>query len=226
MNDLEKCGESCLVLDIGADIGQYTLFAAKLGKQVISLEPYDENILRIHKASTKENLNDKITLIQNVIFNERNKIANLIKKDSSSSMLTNTYEIQILTEGSVLTDSSSSFVKTILFDDFFNQIPKRSGNAKVIMRLNLNGLERFWLENAMMKLLDSEYDLKSIYMSWFSFKDDLKALTRTDQLMIKKLIDFLLNRNYQPLEISTFGRLNTREWENWPEFIVWKKKEF
>jgi FkbM family methyltransferase len=42
--------KDCLVLDIGANIGHYTMFAAKIGRNVVSVEPFEENILRIHKA--------------------------------------------------------------------------------------------------------------------------------------------------------------------------------
>lgn len=41
-----------LVIDIGAQIGQYTLYAAKMGRKVIAIEPFHDNIQRIHKAAT------------------------------------------------------------------------------------------------------------------------------------------------------------------------------
>ncbi len=230
-NDVNKCGGNCVVFDIGADLGQYTLFAAKLGKQVVSIEPYEQNLLRIHKASLRENLNGKIILIKNVIFNKRNKIANLIKKNVSIH-LTNTrearYEIKISNDSiySPSAISGSNFVKTILIDDFYNQIPKRSDGAmfkNAIMRLNLNGLERFWIVNAT-KLFDT-YDVRSIYMSWFSYTNEA-GFVKNDQQVIQNMIDFLLKRKFLPLDIPTHGQLSLQGWKDWPEFIVWKKKGF
>jgi FkbM family methyltransferase len=213
------------VLDIGADLGQYSIFAAKLGKQVVSIEPYEQNILRIHKASAKENLSDKIILIKNIIFIKKNIIANIFKKNSSI-ILSNTREPRYEIKISNNPIEGSSFVKTILFDDFYNQIPKRPDGTlfkNIIMRLNANGMERIWLQNAT-KLFDS-HDVKSIYMSWFSYTNEA-GFVRTDAGLIQNMIDFLLNRNYLPLEISTNGQLSVKEWEGWPDFIVWKKKGF
>jgi hypothetical protein len=40
------------VIDIGAHVGQYTLFAAKLNRLCISVEPFYENYIRIHRSAT------------------------------------------------------------------------------------------------------------------------------------------------------------------------------
>lgn len=48
--------------------------AAKLGNRVLAVEPFEPNILRLHKAATIERLRHKITLIQNAISNKRNEI--------------------------------------------------------------------------------------------------------------------------------------------------------
>ena len=45
-----------------------------MGHHVISIEPYLDNILRIHKASTIEKTNKFITLFQNGISNRRNEL--------------------------------------------------------------------------------------------------------------------------------------------------------
>ncbi len=62
-----------MVIDIGAQIGQYSLFAAQMGLRVLTVEPFYDNILRLHKAAHIEKLEDKITLIQNALSNKRNE---------------------------------------------------------------------------------------------------------------------------------------------------------
>ena len=54
--------------------GQYSLFAAKMNRDVVSVEPFYDNILRFHKASTIAKTQGKIKLIQNAISNKRNEI--------------------------------------------------------------------------------------------------------------------------------------------------------
>ena len=55
-------------------LGQYTLFAAKMGHKVVSVEPFYENIIRIHKSSYLANTYSNIILITNAISNKRNEI--------------------------------------------------------------------------------------------------------------------------------------------------------
>ena len=43
----------------------------------MTVEPFHDNILRIHKASTLEKTQNKITLIKNALSNKRNEIKKL-----------------------------------------------------------------------------------------------------------------------------------------------------
>lgn len=58
LNDLNDTN----VIDIGANIGVYTLFAAKLGRHVIAVEPLHENLNRLHKAAQIEGTLKRTTL--------------------------------------------------------------------------------------------------------------------------------------------------------------------
>lgn len=53
------------MLDIGANIGYYTLLAAKLGHQVVAVEPVLDSIRRLQQAAH----NDKVTEHINVVYN-------------------------------------------------------------------------------------------------------------------------------------------------------------
>ena len=41
---------------MGAQIGQYSLFAAAMNRKVVTVEPFHDNILRIHKAAYNKSL--------------------------------------------------------------------------------------------------------------------------------------------------------------------------
>ena len=87
-----------LVIDIGAQIGQYTLFAAQMGLRVLAVEPYYDSILRLHKAARIERLEDKITLVQNAISNKRNE-TKLLQESSDNiggqGLLNNQYKTYV-----------------------------------------------------------------------------------------------------------------------------------
>ncbi len=47
----------------------------------MTVEPFHDNIIRIHKASTIEKTQKKITLIKNALSNKRNEIKRLSSND-------------------------------------------------------------------------------------------------------------------------------------------------
>ena len=49
INDVTLCTKLG-VLDVGANIGVYSLVAAAMGHNVIAVEPFDGNLRRFHKA--------------------------------------------------------------------------------------------------------------------------------------------------------------------------------
>ena len=79
---VDRCPD-WLVFDLGANIGQFSLFAAKMGRTVVTVEPFYDNLLRIHKAAKLANVEDKITLFKNGIGDEQNKILRLNPVDNN-----------------------------------------------------------------------------------------------------------------------------------------------
>ena len=61
------------VVDIGANIGYYTLLAAKLGQQVVAVEPVLDSIQRLQHAAHIEDVMDRIVVVYNGIANMRTK---------------------------------------------------------------------------------------------------------------------------------------------------------
>jgi len=61
------------VLDIGANIGYYTLLAAKLGHQVVAVEPVLDSIERLQHAAYIERVTERIVIVYNGIANVHRK---------------------------------------------------------------------------------------------------------------------------------------------------------
>lgn len=62
------------VLDIGHDSGFFTLLAAKLGRSVVAVDPFADNVLLVQEAARRNEITERITLIQNAISNTHDKI--------------------------------------------------------------------------------------------------------------------------------------------------------
>ncbi len=64
-------GANSGLIDVGANLGVYTLTAASIGHEVLAVEPNIHNIVRLHRAAQQGQLETRITLLQNAISNVR-----------------------------------------------------------------------------------------------------------------------------------------------------------
>jgi FkbM family methyltransferase len=71
------------MIDIGANIGTYTMYSSSIGRTTISVECYQPNIDRIVRAIQIENVSKYVTLIGNAIYNESGKFLELSKDNSN-----------------------------------------------------------------------------------------------------------------------------------------------
>jgi FkbM family methyltransferase len=71
------------MIDIGANIGTYTMVSSSLGRTTISVECYQPNIDRIVRAIQLENLSNYLTLIGNAIYTQSNRYVKLSHEKSN-----------------------------------------------------------------------------------------------------------------------------------------------
>jgi FkbM family methyltransferase len=170
---LSKNPES-LFLDIGAQVGEYSLYAAKLGCDVLTVEPFYDNIMRIHKAAFNESLGDKITLIKNAISNRRGEIKLLKKRLTNiggQSLIEN--KNRNFTKDDMLNQNdinSKYFVETILFDDIVYNLPLNKDGREyttAIMKIDIESFEPYAFQYAS-KLFDT-LKILVIYMEWGNY---------------------------------------------------------
>jgi FkbM family methyltransferase len=209
-----------LVIDVGAQIGQYSLFAAKMGRKVVAIEPFYDNILRIHKAAFLEKTFNNIVLIQNAISNKRNEIKQL-------SIVANNIGGQSLVENKdkkFNTDKTNKYlVETILFDDILPYLPYKNESTKelykqALVKIDIEGFEPFAFEYA--RLLFSRINIRIIFMEW-----GYLPRQKDEYHKILAMIDFLYERKYEPFDAN--NRLLIRDnWKHWPMDIIWRSKIF
>ena len=149
------------VFDIGAHIGQFTLFAAKFGRKVISVEPFYENYLRIQKAAQIENLTNNIILITNGISDKKGQINKLKKNEKNIGG-------QGIDDNFNGNNSSSYkpddlyFLKTIVMNDLTTVLPDNFKEA--ILKIDIEGYEIKAFKHAE-KLFD-RVKFHAIFMEW------------------------------------------------------------
>lgn len=142
------------------------MFAAKLGNKVVAVEPYYDNILRIHKAAFLENIQDNIILIQNAISNKRNEIKYIHKNKINVAGQSMLYHKKKKFKKD---ESNKNLVETILFDDLVSYLPYRNNKTmeifkKAVLKIDIEGFEPFALAHA--SLLFNTFDIRIIFMEW------------------------------------------------------------
>ena len=199
-----------------------------MGRDVVTVEPFYDNFIRIHKAAKLENIEKRITLITNAISNKRNDIKLLEKNENNiggQSLLS--YRNKVFTREDLVSEDrkrNKFLVETILMDDLVDYLPLRRNNKsyeKAILKIDIEGFEPYAFQYS--KKLFARLDIQVIFMEW-------GKTGREDYLQeyIKQMINFLYSKNLYPytgFKGDTFI-LNRDEWVNWPWDIVWHRKDF
>jgi FkbM family methyltransferase len=214
-----------LVIDVGAQLGMYTLFGASTGTKVLAVEPFYDNQIRLHKAAVLSDATSHIKLITNALSNKRNEVAKL-KKDSNNigaQGLIGDKDLSLELKNVVNADESKYYVRTIWFDDILDYVPLNYQNQKfkkAILKIDIEGFEPYAFQHAS-KLFD-EIQICIIFMEWNVVKNaDYLAKERDEML------DFLYSRGYTAYSTSNATEtLSLREnYKNWSYDIIWTKKD-
>ena len=208
--------DDVLFFDIGAQIGQYTMFVAKLGRKVISVEPFIENIYRLHKAIRTESLQDNVILIQNAMSNKRNEIKAL---NPSSNNIGGQSLLPQMFMKYERNETNKYLVETILIDDLVPFVPKKSDGSeytKAIMKVDIEGFEAFAFQNAS-KLFD-RLDFRMVVMEWAVVNERFQS----NKPLITDFINFFVNRGFKVMGVD--GRYqDIQASTNLQGDIIWTK---
>ena len=187
-----------------------------MGHNVISIEPFYENILRIHKASFLENTKDKITLINNALSNKRNEIKMLqpnLKNVGGQGLLE--HKNKSFSRDDMA--SNKYLVETILLDDILGFIPKNSQNSiykKGMIKVDIEGFEAFAFQGA--KRLFATFEIQIILMEWVWLVPQVES-----HHIIKEMIDLFYDHGLKPYDGEKI--LEKQNWLKWSYEVIWKR---
>ncbi|CAH1790639.1 unnamed protein product [Owenia fusiformis] len=139
-------------LDIGANIGTYTIPALKLGSKVIAIEAMQGNVDRISKAVQLNNLHENLTLLQNAVYDVHTELT--FKPDKGN--VGGTHVVGITKRNEHINET----VKTIFLDETLQFIDFK----EAIMKIDIEGSETNAFRKAK-ELLDKVKIVK-IYMEF------------------------------------------------------------
>ncbi|KAK2153885.1 hypothetical protein LSH36_282g03048 [Paralvinella palmiformis] len=200
-----------VVIDIGANIGQYTLIAASMGHRVIAVEPYANNIKHLQKAAQIGGLLDKITVLQNAISDSRKKYFLKLWPDNQGG-------VSLVMENPNPDSEKPPSVSTMYMDDLLEVITFN----KALIKIDIEGHEHraFLYSSKFFRKVSVPY----IFMEWMKLRKYYGSeITNTeDKLLTQKLVTFLLELGYHAYSSVTMEKLDPKWWESWTDDIIWK----
>ncbi|CAF2056853.1 unnamed protein product [Rotaria magnacalcarata] len=195
------------LIDVGANIGTYTMFAAAMNRFVIAIECFRPNYMRIVKAIQMEKLQQNVILIGNALYSQSGHKLSLSQDPTNIGG-------QAIYDSSPINKSLDNpyVVKTMRFDDLL-PIIKETKKRSFLLKADIEGSEYHIFESG--KQVLDYIDIPIIFMEWDKIRYHKARATN--------IINFLTTRQYIAT-IDTCKQVNaTVPIEQWPVNIFWTK---
>ncbi len=232
-------------IDIGANIGMYTLTLAKAGHQVVSVEPGVRHLMRMHRSIELGDLHNQITLFRNAVGDVRG-VAKMLyfggkNRGISSIEMLNEANIQAASNktnpdlylhgesGNTLVSKENEnvnvteeYLKTIWLDDI---IPFCHFDRAVV-KIDIEGHEHKAFSHC--QELFKKITIRYVLMEWnHVIKHSRKDTNDKDRQLFDKMLNFFLGSGYTPYRLTKHSNLlplNTSSPTGWPENVVWYRE--
>ncbi len=118
-----------LVIDAGAHLGQFAIYAAMMNHTVLAIECFYDNIVRIHKAARLSGVDERVTIVTNAISNKRNEIKYLTPcPDNLGAQTLMHSKDNTFIHAEIA--NNPYMVETILLDDLVDVLPKMANGKR------------------------------------------------------------------------------------------------
>jgi FkbM family methyltransferase len=204
-------------IDIGANIGTYTMYAAALGRFVLAIDCFAPNLARIQQAIQLTNVGNRVVLVQNAIYIRSGEFLPLsVVKDNIGAQAIEAPNNQKNTVHVPNNRSTSDpyVVKTITFDELLPIFIAR-GVRGALMKIDIEGSESFVVQKG--GRVFEKLDIPFVQMEWH--------IVRQHADRVKVILDFFIKLNYDPMTCAC-GKLDPAKYSSWPSDICWIKQNF
>ena len=196
------------VIDLGANIGQFTLIGVYAGRQVIAVEPRLKHIQMLHHSLVLNEYQSQVTIVHNALSDHYERVRLGVYSDNQGGT-------HVLEKSEIIDNTNirieDNAVDTIILSDL---VPVLTFN-KAIIKMDIEGFE-----DKAMKFADALLDklfVPHILMEWL-------AMCKKPESVIQPLLDWFGKRGYECFPVGGRSRLNLTEWRTWPTDIHVKHK--
>ena len=203
------------VLDIGANLGIYSLTAAAMGRQVLSVEPLQSNFKRFHKSIKLNHFENLITVVTNAVSNKREKV--YLKLEAGNKGGTTMFRSE-----NACRHGNCPYTNSIYTDDLIPLIQSKN-ITKAVMKIDIEGAEHLALATA--SKLFSSIHIPYIFMEALFQKEFCGSGVpySQDKQLRMDMFSFLKKQGYKVHRSGmNGGELDPRTCSrNWPTDIIW-----
>ena len=192
-------------LDVGANLGFHTLYAAKLGYNTWAVEPQQRNAIKIFRSALKSGIIDKVTIIQNAIAEtRRNGVMKIDLKNNGGSFLelTSNQTLKIESKNSTF---SKNVLQTVLLKDVFEAIKTHivPTPLNVLMKIDIEHFEcRAFLGSPEILRQNQNIKLLAVIMEW-TFKDQNGTYSeQCPKAKVMSLTKLFLENGFTPFQLN------------------------
>ncbi|CAF3463694.1 unnamed protein product [Rotaria sp. Silwood1] len=198
-------------IDIGANIGIYTMYAASLGcPHVFAIECFRPNIERIRRAIQLEKVQKQVLLVPRALYNKSNVYLSL------RTNIANNIGSQRLNVEVSKNEDDSLVVQTIRFDDLLPFINERN-IQEAIIKIDIETSEHYLCVTG--EKIFNQINIPFVIMEWANIKEiPEKANLIQEFFTIRSYIPF----NSEICQPET--EKDYRRWQN--QDIFWIKKNY
>lgn len=199
--DILQANPRLQFLDLGCNLGVFTISVAKLGRRVVSVDILSRALDNLQESLRLGNLTDNVTLLLNAVSNRREKVkVNIVSENIGGSHVREYGETGVKEE----------VVQSITMDDILEVI----SSGEVFIKMDIEGHEQKALENS--KDFFQKVNVKFLLMEWMLHKGKKSGDKIIRFLVTNGLLPYL---DYNAGEVLQLGRSSF-----WPDNILWAKR--
>jgi len=196
------------LIDLGCNLGVFTLTAAAMGRQVIALDANVENVKRLRKSLLINNLEKQARIVYNAISDHHHSIQMGIVSDNIGGSIA----IPVNSKAKVadIYKTNSVQVPTITMDDLVPVVTF----SRCMIKMDLEGFEFFALFRS--KDFFLRINVPIIMMEWAAYPSQPKRATW--------IINYMSALGYKASADTNGDTGLNADYRKWPGDIIWVKK--
>ncbi|KAJ8303219.1 hypothetical protein KUTeg_019615 [Tegillarca granosa] len=200
------------LIDIGANIGVFTLSAAKLGRRVIAIDALNTNIQHLCFSVREGGFEKNVTIIHNAVADRSGMIVNLgVQKNNVGGTFIDFKSENIRKvkkELKATLGGSYGNISTIILDEIL-ELDALKSFKNVVVKMDIEGFEDRVLlgATAFFKTLN----IRAVFMEWVYHRNVPSGVI---------VIDLMTKAGFIPFTESG-GKLSVASRTSWPEDVLW-----